>query len=226
LIDCPGIVPPSGQDFSDDSAKVLKGVVRIERIENPSNYIPEVLDRVKNKYLLAKYGFPKDAKWEDHEDFLSQLARKMGKLLKGNNPAIETVAKQVLHDWQRGRIPFFVMPPQAEDIKEEEEVAPTGKAATANPMKMEDALDAVKAAPQAFAGLKCENVFDEEDTRVVEDDDVEAAEADKPVAGSKRKADEPAGKGPKGKKPKKARAKDVAPSAALDWNAVANEFAA
>merc|ERR1719183_3067141 len=72
LIDCPGIVPPSSSDFAADSAKVLKGVVRVEKVEYPSNYIPEVLDRVKRKYILSKYGFPKDHDaWADHEEFLT-----------------------------------------------------------------------------------------------------------------------------------------------------------
>merc|ERR1719421_1370069 len=122
LIDCPGIVPPTSSDFSADSAKVLKGVVRVEKVEYPLNYIPEVLDRVKRKYILSKYGFPKDTDaWADHEEFLTELARKKGKLRKGGEPDIEIVARSVLYDWQRGRIPFFVAPPVPEGDEEEEE---------------------------------------------------------------------------------------------------------
>ena len=33
-----------------------------------------------------------------------------------------TVAKMVLHDWQRGRIPFFVPPPRQDDSPEEPNV--------------------------------------------------------------------------------------------------------
>ena len=41
LLDCPGIVPPSASDFDADCAKVLKGVVRAERLKTPSDYIHE-----------------------------------------------------------------------------------------------------------------------------------------------------------------------------------------
>merc|ERR1711907_48921 len=71
LIDCPGVVPPSASDFSADCAKVLKGVVRAEKIQQPSDYIDEVLSRVKREDLLEKYKLPEDAQWEDGEEFLT-----------------------------------------------------------------------------------------------------------------------------------------------------------
>jgi hypothetical protein len=50
------------------------------------------------------------------EDFLDTLARKFGKLLKGGDADRETVAKMVLNDWIRGRIPFFVRPPDSSSL--------------------------------------------------------------------------------------------------------------
>lgn len=113
-IDCPGIVPITRADFAEDSAKVLKGVVRAEKLEAPSAYIDEVLNRVKHKYLINKYNLPTETTFSDGEEFLGILARKMGKLLRGGEPDVETAARIVLFDWQRGRIPFFVPPPGAE----------------------------------------------------------------------------------------------------------------
>lgn len=49
--------------------------------------------------------------WTDHEDFLAQLGRRSGKLLKGGDPDLITVARMVLQDWQRGRVPYFTLPP-------------------------------------------------------------------------------------------------------------------
>ncbi len=49
--------------------------------------------------------------WTDAEDFLAQLARLSGKLLKGGEPDLNTAARMVLYDWQRGKIPFFTLPP-------------------------------------------------------------------------------------------------------------------
>ena len=41
LIDCPGIVPPNQHDTPQDL--LLRGVVRVENVENPEQYIPAVL---------------------------------------------------------------------------------------------------------------------------------------------------------------------------------------
>jgi len=111
LLDCPGVVPPTANDFREDCNKVLRGVVRAERIENPSDYIGEVLSRVKRPYLLLKYKLPPETTWSGPEEFLTILGRKMGKLLKGGDADINIAARIVLYDWQRGRIPFFVAPP-------------------------------------------------------------------------------------------------------------------
>ncbi|KAK8741903.1 hypothetical protein OTU49_002005 [Cherax quadricarinatus] len=49
--------------------------------------------------------------WSTPEDFMEKVARRMGKLLKGGEPDFNTVAKMILNDWQRGKIPYFVPPP-------------------------------------------------------------------------------------------------------------------
>jgi len=105
LIDCPGVVYPVGETETD---KVLKGVVRVENLKTPEDYIGAVLDRVKPEYLIRHFGIEQ---WDNVNDFLEKLARKTGKLWKGAEPDVKTVAKQVLNDWQRGRLPFFVKPP-------------------------------------------------------------------------------------------------------------------
>lgn len=43
-------------------------------------------------------------------DFLEQMAKRTGKLLKGGEPDTGVVSKMVLNDWQRGKIPFYVSP--------------------------------------------------------------------------------------------------------------------
>lgn len=52
--------------------------------------------------------------WEDAEDFLTQLAKQSGRLLKGGEPDLNTTAKGMLYDWQRGKLPFFSLPPDYE----------------------------------------------------------------------------------------------------------------
>ncbi|NXP50660.1 NOG2 protein, partial [Heliornis fulica] len=108
LIDCPGVVYPSGDTETDI---VLKGVVQVEKIKSPEDHISAVLERAKPEYIRKTY---KIDSWNDTEDFLEKLACRTGKLLKGGEPDLQTVSKMVLNDWQRGRIPFFVKPPNAE----------------------------------------------------------------------------------------------------------------
>ncbi|XP_033278011.1 nucleolar GTP-binding protein 2 isoform X4 [Orcinus orca] len=108
LIDCPGVVYPSEDSETDI---VLKGVVQVEKIKTPEDHIGAVLERAKPEYISKTY---KIDSWENAEDFLEKLAFRTGKLLKGGEPDLRTVGKMVLNDWQRGRIPFFVKPPNAE----------------------------------------------------------------------------------------------------------------
>eukprot|EP00250_Pteridium_aquilinum_P024420 c29055_g1_i1 orf=442-2277(-) len=106
LIDCPGVVY---QNHDSETDIVLKGVVRVENLEDATEHIGEVLSRVKKEYLTRAY---KVKQWNDDEDFLIQLCKLTGKLLKGGEPDLSTAAKMVLQDWQRGKIPFFMPPPR------------------------------------------------------------------------------------------------------------------
>ncbi|KAF8819189.1 putative nucleolar gtp-binding protein 2 [Cardiosporidium cionae] len=110
LIDCPGIVPdePGSQN---ETSKVLKGVVRAERIASPEDHIDEVISRVERDSLINRYRLPSDVAFHDSESFLTVVANKMGKLLKAGEPDISTAARIVLYDWQRGRLPFYSLPP-------------------------------------------------------------------------------------------------------------------
>ncbi|KAG5120256.1 hypothetical protein JHK82_034676 [Glycine max] len=116
LIDCPGVVYHNNDSETD---VVLKGVVRVTNLKDAADHIGEVLKRVKKEHLERAY---KIKEWDDENDFLLQLCKSTGKLLKGGEPDLMTAAKMILHDWQRGRIPFFVPPPRQEDLSEEPNV--------------------------------------------------------------------------------------------------------
>ncbi|KAG0025228.1 GTPase required for pre-60S ribosomal subunit nuclear export and maturation [Podila clonocystis] len=109
LIDCPGVVHPSTTDTETDI--VLKGVVRVENIKQPDDYIPELLKRVRPEYIQRTYELDH---WEDSVDFLTQLAKRTGKLIKGGEADLGSVAKMVLNDWLRGKIPYYTAPPEGD----------------------------------------------------------------------------------------------------------------
>ena len=171
LIDCPGVVYHDTNDSDTDA--VLKGVVRVSLLEDAWEHIPDVVARVKPDYLRRAY---KVQSWESPEDFLQQVARLTGRLLKGGEPDLNTAAKMVLYDWQRGRIPFFAPPPQLPP-------SARGPAAIKHDLP-EDAADAEMDAANAFVEKANEAVnrqvgrrmpaahgmFDEEDQRGNDED--------------------------------------------------------
>lgn len=106
LIDCPGVVPPSSTDTPTDL--VLRGVVRVEKVEHPEQYISALVDRVKRHHMEKTY----DLKgWTNATELLELLARKSGRLLRGGEPDLDGVAKMMLNDFMRGKIPWFTPAP-------------------------------------------------------------------------------------------------------------------
>ena len=112
LIDCPGVVYEEGQSEMD---RVLKNVVRAEKIEEPMIFIQGILDRTNHEILKKIY---KIESWIDTEDFVKQCAKKYGKLVKGGEPDYKATAKIILLDWQKGKIPYYVEPPKQENKNE------------------------------------------------------------------------------------------------------------
>lgn len=110
LIDCPGVVPPSQSDSEEDI--LLRGVVRVENVEHPAQYIEAVLRRTQTKHIERTYELKEADYGGDPMEFLSILARKSGRLLKGGEPDVDGVAKMVLNDFLRGKIPWFSAPPK------------------------------------------------------------------------------------------------------------------
>ena len=115
LIDCPGIVPPSKDELEENI--VLRGVVRLENLKYPEEFIPHVLERVKKQYIEKMYGLT----FESHEDFLEKLGKKSGRLGKGGEVDLRSTARIVLTDYVRGKLPYYFAPPDEREQGEEAE---------------------------------------------------------------------------------------------------------
>mmetsp|Transcript_15739 Transcript_15739/g.34454 ORF Transcript_15739/g.34454 Transcript_15739/m.34454 type:complete len:623 (+) Transcript_15739:128-1996(+) len=109
LIDCPGVVVDTAGDSEEDS--VLKGVVRAERLENPEEFIDAILDKVKPEYIAAQYKLEKGS-WRNSMNLMEMIAQRSGRLLKGGEPCIRSAAIMLINDYQRGRLPHYVAPPE------------------------------------------------------------------------------------------------------------------
>jgi nuclear GTP-binding protein len=56
--------------------------VRVENIQEPSDHIAAVLERVKPEYISKTYQVES---WADPADFMEQAANRMGRLLKASS---------------------------------------------------------------------------------------------------------------------------------------------
>jgi len=163
LIDCPGVVPPSNNDSPEDI--LLRGVVRVENVENPEQYITAVLKKTKPQHIERTYdvnGF------SNATEFLELLARKGGRLLKGGEADMDGAAKMVLNDFLRGKIPWFTPPP----VIEGEEKGIDGRKGALGEMgrknKLEDGDSAVQDADMV---MKATNNVEIERGNELEDED-------------------------------------------------------
>ena len=114
------------------------------------------MDRVKADHLEKTY---KISKWEDVEDFMTKIAVANGRLLKGGEPDIPTVAKMVLNDFQRGKLPYYARPPGCDDEEIQKHV---GEEAPIN--EVEDDEKAVVTDGESVAGSDDEGDNDKEVT--------------------------------------------------------------
>ena len=142
------------------------------------------MERVKPIYLARTYGVPlpdpsdPTRGWEP-EPFLDKLARMKGRLLKGGEPDLEAVAKILLSDWVRGRIPFFVPPPErSEELNKTEAKKAKLKAADAKGKAKASAV--AEEEPQHQIGVKQnlgsimqKNAFVGDDVRPLDEEDQE-----------------------------------------------------
>ena len=164
-------------------AKVLKGVVRVEALPTPSEHIPTLISRVKPIYLARTYSLevPESGEPFDPDEVLDKLARMKGRLLKGGEPDLDGVAKILLSDWVRGKIPYFVPPPErpeelnkAEEAKRRKEGA-KGKGESRVVDEQQERLRAV-GARQNLGSIVQKNAFVDEDVRPIEEEGDESVE--------------------------------------------------
>jgi nuclear GTP-binding protein len=118
LIDCPGVVVDSAGDSEVDS--VLKGVVRAEKLENPQDFVDPILANVKPEHIMAQYKLTE--KWTDAVSLMEMIAKKCGRLRKGGDPCQRSAAVMLVNDYQRGRLPHYVAPPELKSPEDQDDM--------------------------------------------------------------------------------------------------------
>jgi len=175
LIDCPGVVVNTADDTETDS--VLKGVVRAERLENPEDFIPAILKQVKREHIAAQYSLSKsgDETWTNHIQLLEKISTRSGRLLKGGEPCLRSSAITMINDFQRGKLPHYVAPPE---LKDEDEIHAGTATIDGVEMKNQDLDNIVEESDSKNNGKGNENEADEKEVINPEAGDDEGVEGD------------------------------------------------
>jgi len=111
LIDSPGVV------FDDDDAKsgagaILRNGIDADSVEDPIPAIQELLERCTMESLMMTYNVPAFPRGpEGVMTFLAMIARTKGRVLKGGIPDKIMAARCVIKDWNKGKIPYYSVPP-------------------------------------------------------------------------------------------------------------------
>lgn len=191
LIDCPGIVPPSKSDTEEDI--LLRGVVRVENVEHPAQYVEAVLRRTQTKHIERTYEIKHSEYNDDPIEFLSILARKGGRLLKGGEADVDGVAKMVLNDFLRGKIPWFTPVPkkngeQTEVTTEEVVEGREGRLGEMPGKRKADVLSEIGSRTQTDGGVSL--AAPEEEFASFTDDDGSISGAEEPELDGAQVSDE------------------------------------
>lgn len=108
LIDSPGVV-----STNDGASAVLRNSIDADSVKDPIPAIRELLERASAESIMMTYSIPQFPKG-DVMTFLAMAARSKGKVLKGGVPDKIMAARMVLRDWNKGKIPYYSVPPPSE----------------------------------------------------------------------------------------------------------------
>lgn len=101
LVDSPGVVP-----VPDFKQAVLKGAIRIENVDDPDVYVRDIIEKAGKDVVEKTYNMH----FTDIEEFFLKMSQRLGKIGKNGRPNVDLISKIVLHDWLRGRIPYYTLP--------------------------------------------------------------------------------------------------------------------
>jgi nuclear GTP-binding protein len=93
LLDCPGIVMARDED---SASLALKNCIKVENLEDPLAPIDLLINRCNHEQLILRY---KIGEFADAVDFLTQVARRHGKVKKGGVADVRKAAQLILNDW-------------------------------------------------------------------------------------------------------------------------------
>ncbi|MFA4906948.1 MAG: GTPase [archaeon] len=107
LIDSPGVLPFRERDEEKLLILNAKSPEQVEECTGAAEKILGIIARENPKALEERYGMKVEREAETKK-LLEAIALKRGRLSKGGKPDSEGMAKQIVLDWQRGKISLKV----------------------------------------------------------------------------------------------------------------------
>ncbi|KAL0280595.1 UNVERIFIED_CONTAM: hypothetical protein PYX00_001844 [Menopon gallinae] len=104
LLDSPGLALASS---TDPHAALKNSVLSADSIE-PAEMI---IARANKEQLMEMYLLPS---FNNHSEFLLALAKRYGRYKRGGVADLNAAAKILVDDWNRGKISYYVQPPEVE----------------------------------------------------------------------------------------------------------------
>ncbi|XP_045165338.2 guanine nucleotide-binding protein-like 3 homolog [Mercenaria mercenaria] len=106
LLDSPGVVMATEKS---DTSVILRNCVKLENLEDPTGPVEAILKRCNKQQMMLHYCI---TEYKDVHEFLSLLARRLGRLKKGGIPDVNRAARTVLQHWNMGKINYYTHPPE------------------------------------------------------------------------------------------------------------------
>ena len=111
LVDSPGVVFDDDDDV-DGAGAILRNSVDCDSVKDPLPAIQSLLGRCSTESLMMTYNVPAFPSGpEGVMTFLAMVARTKGRVLQGGVPDKVMAARLVIKDWNRGKIPYYSVPP-------------------------------------------------------------------------------------------------------------------
>ena len=107
LLDSPGVI--FQDDTIDNTGLLLRNCISVDALEDPIPTAEAIIGRCRAEQLMAQYY---TTRFNSAGEFLYLLAQQQGKLKKGGIPDKERAARNLVQDWNTGKIPFYTLPPK------------------------------------------------------------------------------------------------------------------
>lgn len=91
-----------------DADVILRNCVNVNDLEDPVMPVDAIIKRCGAEQLMVHYNVPA---FQNAMQLCMHMAVKTGKLKKGGICDVASAAKNILLDWNSGKVPFYTKPP-------------------------------------------------------------------------------------------------------------------